>query len=152
VLTLLHAVSALSYHPHYLAYISEYGPGRDRGDLVLLDSSLDWGQGLLELRDFMAEEGIDHVWLSYFGSADPRGYGISYTPIASFFPLPDPEPGTAAALYKDSPAAQERPQWLAISATNLHGVYLPEDPFARFRALTPTRVLAKSLFIYRLDD
>ena len=143
VLVMLYAASSLSYYPHFLAYISEYGPGRDRGDLVLLDSSLDWGQGLLELREFMREEGFDSVYLSYFGSADPMGYGIEYLPLPSFFPLDPPQPTEEAA-----PSAQ----WVAISATNLHGVYLAGDPLAQFRALTPDRVLAKSLFLYRIDD
>src|SRR5690606_1775522 len=80
-------VHPLSYHPHYLTYISEYGPGRDQNYRVLVDSSLDWGQGLLALREFMEEEGIERIQLSYFGSALPGGYGIDYVPLVSFFPL-----------------------------------------------------------------
>ncbi|MGH7506279.1 MAG: glycosyltransferase family 39 protein, partial [Longimicrobiales bacterium] len=139
-LVVLFAASSLSYYPFFLSYMSEYGPGRDRGDLVLLDSSLDWGQGLLELRDFMRAEGIDRIALSYFGSADPAGYGIDYLPLPSFFQLaPRPQSGP-------------EPQWLAISATNLHGIYLGGDPFARFRNVQPDRVLAHTLFLYRLHD
>jgi 4-amino-4-deoxy-L-arabinose transferase-like glycosyltransferase len=140
-LVVLFGASSLSYYPFFLSYISEYGPGRDRGDLVLLDSSLDWGQGLLALRDFMQEESIDRVFLSYFGSADPRGYGIDYVPLPSFFAL-EPQPTTAA---------EPLPEWAVISATNLHGIYLQGDPLARFRA-EPDRVLANSLFAYRLHD
>jgi hypothetical protein len=128
----------LSYYPHFLSFISEYGPDRDRNHTVLVDSSLDWGQGLLGLRDFMRDNDIPGVYLSYFGSAHPAGYGINYAPLASFFPLP---PG---------PPLAEAPQWVAISATNLAGAYLPEDPYARFRDVEPDAVIANTIFVYRL--
>lgn len=130
----------LTYHPHYLTYISEYGPGRDQNYRVLVDSSLDWGQGLLALREFMEEEGIDRVQLSYFGSALPGGYGIDYVALPSFFPL---RPG--AAWNPDAP-----PQWLAVSATNLAGVYLPTDPYRALRAVRPDHVVANSIYLFRL--
>lgn len=133
-------VHPLTYYPHYLTYISEYGPGRDQNYLVLVDSSLDWGQGLLALRELMEEEGIDRVQLSYFGSALPAGYGIDYVALPSFFPLPGP-----GAPNPDGP-----PQWLAVSATNLAGVYLSTDPYAALRAVRPDHVVANSIYLYRL--
>jgi hypothetical protein len=136
---LWYAVSVFSFYPHFLAYISEYGPGRDRGDEVLLDSSLDWGQGLLALRDWMRANDVPRVYLSYFGSGWPPGYGIEFVPMPSFFPLP-----TAFA------APAEAPRYAVISATNLHGIYLAGDPFARFRGIEPDTVLAHSLKVYRI--
>jgi len=141
-LALGHAASVTAHYPHFLAYMSEYGPGDGRGDLVLLDSSLDWGQGLLELRRFMHEHGIERVYLSYFGSAQPEGYGIEYSPLPSAFWLP-PRP---------APAPGEEPRWAAISATNLHGIYLLGDPLAQFRKLEPDTVIANSILIYRVND
>jgi hypothetical protein len=128
----------LSYYPWFLSYVSEYGPDRDRAYELIGDSSLDWGQGLLELRSYMREHGIDNVYLSYFGSAYPAGYGIAHVPVASFFPLPQqPQPAT-------------EPAWLAISATNLQGVYFPTDPFAQFRDVKPDAVLGHTMFLYRI--
>ncbi|HEX6693553.1 MAG TPA: glycosyltransferase family 39 protein [Longimicrobiales bacterium] len=136
--TALLVLHPLSYYPWFLSYVSEYGPGRDRAYELIGDSSLDWGQGLLELRSFMRENGIDNVYLSYFGSAYPAGYGISHVPVASFFPLPQ------------QPAPAAEPAWLAISATNLQGVYFPTDPFAQFRDVKPDAVLAHTMFLYRI--
>lgn len=130
----------LSYYPHFLAFISEYGPERDRNHTVLVDSSLDWGQGLIELRDFMRDHDIPSVYLSYFGSARPEGYGIEYVPLASFFPLP----------LRTPPAVP--PEWAVISATNLQGVYLPSDPFAQFRSAEPAAVLGHTLLVYHLPS
>jgi len=142
-LVLWYAGSSLSYYPHFLAYTSEYVPGRDRGHEALLDSSLDWGQGLLQLREYMREAGISRVYLSYFGSALPEGYGIDYVPLPSFFPLPPrtgPDDGG------------NRPSHIVVSATNLHGVYLPGDPFRQLRQVAPDTILAHTLFVYRIDE
>ena len=109
------------------------------GYSVFVDSSLDWGQGLLELRDFMREEGVDRVWLSYFGSALPEGYGIDYVPLPSFFPL------------LKTPAAGPEPRFAAISATNLVGLYFGADPFGGLRNRPPYRVLGHTVFIYEVN-
>jgi hypothetical protein len=114
---------------------------RDDGYRVLVDSSLDWGQGLLQLRDYLRREGIPRVYLSYFGSALPDGYGIDYVPLASFFPLPPPA----------APADRARPSVVVISATNLVGNHLQGDPFAALRQRRPDHVVGHVMFVYRLD-
>lgn len=135
------AVSVISYYPYFLAYTSEYGPGRDEGHRLLADSSLDWGQGLLAVRDWMREQDVDRIYLSYFGSAIPAGYGLDYVPLASFFPLGAP-----------GPAPEVDPEWIVVSATNLRGVYLPGDPFATLRGREPDTVLAHTMMVYRIRD
>lgn len=137
---MLASVHVASYYPWFLSYISEYGPGRDENHTVLVDSSLDWGQGLLDLRRVMQREGIESVYLSYFGSALPSGYGISFLPLASFFPLAAQEP----------PA--EEPKWVAISATNLSGTYFVDDPFATFRNARPEHIAGGSIYLYRIRE
>lgn len=137
-----HIISPLRFYPYFLSYLSEYTGPVEYSYETLVDSSLDWGQGLLALRDFMREEGIPRVLLSYFGSAPPAGYGIDYVALASFPQLP-PRP-----VNPGDPV----PQWIAISATNLAGNYLPGDPFARFRDIEPYRVLARSIFVFRLES
>ncbi len=139
-LLLWYAGSTLSYYPDFLAYTSEYGHSRQRGDLLLLDSSLDWGQGLLELRDFMRARHIERVYLSYFGSAMPDGYGIRYVALPSFYPLPR------------GPRPVELPEYAVISATNLHSVYLPGDPLKMFRTREPDAVIAHSMLVYRVGN
>lgn len=129
-----------SYYPWFLSYVSEYGPGRDENHSVLVDSSLDWGQGLLALRDAMQEHDIPSVYLSYFGSALPAGYGIRYVPLPSFFVLP---PG---------PPLERPPVWIAVSATNLSGTYFAGDPFEQMRKARPDLIVANTIFLYRMAD
>lgn len=133
--------SAVSRYPDFLAYVSAFGGGRPAYRL-LDDSSLDWGQGLLQLHDFIRREGGGPVYLSYFGSAWPAGYGIHYVPLPSFYPLP--QDSTVGALA--------RPRFVVISATSLVGNYLKGDPFAAYRELQPYRVVGGVLYVYRTSD
>lgn len=130
----------ITHYPNFLSYVSEYGPGRDRGHRVLVDSSLDWGQGLIQLREYLDRNDIDAVYLSYFGSALPAGYGIRYVPLHSFFPLPPQPP-----LERD-------PEYVVISATNLRGAYFPSDPYASFRHIRPEAVVAGTLHVFRVGE
>lgn len=61
--------------PYPLAYFN--GLGNDR---VVNDSNVDWGQGLIALRDDMRALGIRRVHLAYHGMTDPAVYGIDYKP------------------------------------------------------------------------
>ncbi len=45
---------------------------------VLVDSNLDWGQALPELRAWMEREGFHVVQLAYFGRIDPTLYGVNW--------------------------------------------------------------------------
>ncbi|MCI0585508.1 MAG: glycosyltransferase family 39 protein [Planctomycetes bacterium] len=73
--------STLASFPRFLAYFNEAAGGAEGGRRILLDSNLDWGQGLIELRETLAARGIERVKLHYFGSAPPEAYGISWEPM-----------------------------------------------------------------------
>jgi hypothetical protein len=138
---LWHVVAPLRFYPFFLSYRSEYTGPAEFGYETFVDSSYDWGQGLLALREFMRAERIPVIYLSYFGSALPGAYGIDYVPLPSFFLLP-PQARPSAAP----------PQWAAISATNLAGNYFNGDPFARFREIQPYRIVGGSIFVFRIAD
>ncbi len=128
-----YAGSTLSRYPDFLSYLSEYVRGRPLYD-TLVDSNTDWGQGLVALRDYMRERGIDRVALGYFGSALPEGYGIRYVALPSFLDLPR----QAAGL----------PRYLVVSATLLAGDYAKGDPYAALRRARPVAVVAHTLYVY----
>lgn len=50
---------------------------------VLVDSNLDWGQGLPELREWQEREGIAVIQLAYFGRVDPSIYGLKWKTLRS---------------------------------------------------------------------
>jgi len=73
LLVLFMAGSTISYFPSYVGYFNELVP-RDKRYQYLVDSSLDWGQDLLRLRDFVEDKKIDKIKIDYFGGSVPSHY------------------------------------------------------------------------------
>ena len=135
--------ASLYIHPHYLAYFNELAGGPDNGYRYLVDSNLDWGQDLKGLGRYMREHGIPKVCLSYFGSDTPDRYGIAYDWLPSEV-LRNPSPGVQTVTLHD---------WVAISATNLQGVYFEKkDVYAMLRTKQPVAKIGYSIFVYNLKN
>jgi 4-amino-4-deoxy-L-arabinose transferase-like glycosyltransferase len=130
-LVALQLLSAVSIAPHYLSYFNWFAGGPGKGYSRLADSNVDWGQDLPALKAELIRLGARHLLLSYFGTAPPEAYGVQA----------DRWDGGVRDKF-------ERWDWVAISATNLDGVFLPADPFAGFRALTPGGRAGYSILLY----
>lgn len=144
VLALWYAGGTLLQHPHHLAYFNEIAGGSRNGWRLLVDSNLDWGQDLKRLAGWMRANQVPRLKLSYFGSADPAYYGIEGEALPGYT-----APHAARITREVRPG-----DVVAVSATNLQGVYLePEDRalMARFRALEPIARVGFSIFVYRAD-
>lgn len=139
-----YGASSLRAYPHFLTHFNELAGGPAGGYRYLVDSNLDWGQDLRGLGQALRERGIPEVKLSYFGSADPEFYGIRGELLPSQM-LPPPRSVQRRIEVGDV---------VAISATNLQGVYLDPalQPFlADLRARTPLFTVGNSIFVYRVD-
>jgi 4-amino-4-deoxy-L-arabinose transferase-like glycosyltransferase len=145
VLPLLwYPVASLTIWPDYLAYFNELAGGADNGYRYLVDSNLDWGQDLKGLKRFMDSRGIERIYLSYFGTDSPARYGIKYDWLPSY-ELKNPDPSRTTIDLK-------RQRYLAISVTNLQGVYM--EPNTMYRWLdryTPVAKIGHSIFVYYLE-
>jgi hypothetical protein len=109
-----------------------------------VDSNLDWGQELKNLKKYMDKNGIKKVSLSYFGTDSPQRYGIDYTWLPSHH-LYNPHP--------EQPYDIPRNQPIAISATNLQGVFLDNhDEFKWLRDQKPVAKIGYSIFIYDPEE
>ena len=137
VATVAIVVSTLRAYPYFLSYLSEYATGRPLYR-TLVDSSTDWGQGLVALGDYMKRERIDRIGLGYFGSALPDGYGIAFDALPSYLSRP-----------VDTGA---RPRFVAISATLLAGGYVEGDPYRRFRDVEPVAVVGGTIYVFDLAN
>jgi hypothetical protein len=130
LLVWLAAIAAWIY-PDFLTFFNGTVGGPSRGAEVLLDSNLDWGQDLKGLGAFIRQRGIDTIHVDYFGRACKSYYGVNSTS--------DFEGG-----------------WLAVSATNLKGVYDEDKQRYRFLdGIPPAAVIGRSIFVYdvpRPDD
>lgn len=136
MLLLIYPLSALLATPDTISYFNLLAGGH--GDRILLDSNIDWGQGLKRVRAFMDREQIDRIDLAYFGHVDPALYGIAWD-----FPRPD------------------RPGLVAVSANFLHGypyatyangqiVPIPPGAFTWIDRHPRVADLGGGIFVYRI--
>ena len=75
--------------PHYLAYFNQLAGGPRNGWRQLVDSSLDWGQDLPGLKEWLDRNGLPNretpVYLSYFGTGRPESYGIESIRLPGYY-------------------------------------------------------------------
>jgi hypothetical protein len=142
-LTAYSIVTFALVYPDRLAFFNRFVGGPANGFRFLSDSNLDWGQDLKPLKKWMDQEGVDHINLAYFGTADPAYYGIECTHL----------PG--APTFAEPLIARPRlPGYVAISATIASGVYL--DPrwrlfYRSFADRTPVADIGHSIRVYWVE-
>jgi len=129
VLVLVNVVDTLRYAPGYLSYFTPFVNPATSWKL-LSDSNLDWGQGLLALRDYQAQHPNETLHVAYFGTMDPKLYGIRYTPL---------EPG------------QRVTGTVVVSATHLSGQLLDDPNGYHWLLQYPTKtILDHSLHVFEV--
>ena len=80
--------------PDHLPYFNQFAGGFRGGTVWLDDSNVDWGQGLIELREYLREHAPStRPALCYFGSVDPRLYGIDARSVWIDDLVPRPKSG-----------------------------------------------------------
>jgi hypothetical protein len=127
-LVVVNAADTLRYAPGYLSYFNIFvNPATSYK--LLSDSNLDWGQGLLALREYQAAHPNETIHLAYFGTMDPSLYGIRYVPLA-------PNEHVAGTVV--------------VSATHLSGQLL-DDPNGYHWALQyPSEILDHALHVFHV--
>ncbi|MBI1796081.1 MAG: glycosyltransferase family 39 protein [Candidatus Eisenbacteria bacterium] len=93
------AVETATTAPWYLAFFNAAAGGPGNGDRIVNDSNVDWGQGLIALRDEMRRRGIARVHLAYLGTTDPAVYGVDYVPYLGGRPGPESEWLAVSSYY-----------------------------------------------------
>jgi 4-amino-4-deoxy-L-arabinose transferase-like glycosyltransferase len=135
------AISEFTFvYPHYLAFFNQFAGGPRNGHKYLIDSNLDWGQDLKGLKHWMDEHDVRHINLSYFGTADPAYYRIDCTHLPG-------EPFFEEELTGDP----RLPGFVAVSVTNLRGLYFPDNARNLYKPLLdtePAAVIGHSIYVY----
>jgi len=93
------AVEASLAAPWFLSFYNWPSGGPGGGDRLVNDSNVDWGQGLLALREEMAKRGIHRINLAYHGTTDPAVYGIDYLPYLGGSPSQESEWIAVSSYY-----------------------------------------------------
>jgi hypothetical protein len=173
------AAATASIHPHYLAYFNRaIAGGPSRGSEHLIDSNLDWGQDLLNLRDWLDTHhpGGEPIGLAYFGQVNPNILNLRKEGFRWF--LAPPVPGglrpLQSARWLKGPPDRLEPGLYAISASFVRGLpYSVYDSslrvpnlypgwdarntgsdrpaFGYFRSLEPIAKVGHSIFVYRVS-
>jgi hypothetical protein len=141
----------LTVRPYYLSFFNVFAGGTQGGLNLLSSDNLDWGQGLVALRDWMAAEHVAEVNLAYFGTADPAAYGVVARPMVGSFHLDIPGAGSIG----HTGVAPKLPGYVAISVTSLQSTYLPPEIAAHYAFLRHTQAKALvggSILIYWVES
>jgi hypothetical protein len=133
VLALVLAVESVAIYPHYLAFFNGFAGGPDNGPRYLVDSNLDWGQDLNNLKKYLAAHDMKRLCICYFGRARLQYYKIDYLYL----------PRTAETAEREKMDCVA-----AISATQLQGAYVGKDAFAWLRARQPMAKIGYSIYLY----
>jgi hypothetical protein len=140
------AVESLAAFPDYLPFFN-LAAGGSRGGLALLgDSNIDGGQELPALAAWQRKNGDRLLYLCYFGTADPRYYGIRYVNLPASMAPPDQEIENVTARTPGAPM-------IAVSAAMLQDPLVPaalRETFARLRQHPPLAVLGGSIYLFNV--
>ncbi len=132
-------VETYSAFPNYIPFFN-IAAGGSRGGLRLLsESNIDWGQDLPDLAEWQRRNSDRQMYLCYWGSGDPRYYGIHYMDM------------TASDAPADQIVATRQPPVFVFSAVALtqpgfRKLYQPL--LDSLQKHPPITVLDGSLYIY----
>ena len=132
-------------HPEYLAYFNDLAGGDEGGRFHLIDSNLDWGQDLHELKRFVAEHPqIEPLSIAYFGTLPPESVGLKYENP----PTRRPHLGWHAVSVN---FVMGRPHWTRDGRGGTRAVY-PTDDFSYFQFFEPMQHIGASIDLYHLTS
>jgi hypothetical protein len=130
-------VEFLVIWPDHLPYFNQIAGGWRGGVRWLDDSSIDWGQGLLELREYLQKHAISDYTLCTAGNFDPNEYYGMNARVLWLDKLLVPPPGV---LIMSSHCVAVGTAWLDGQFGN-H----PENWLAH---MTPKDIVAHTYYVY----
>jgi len=143
LLMTLMALDILLSFPAYLSYYNVLGGGLRYGYLVATDSNYDWGQDLKRLKSWKEKNGIDKIYLDYFGGGSPAYYlGNKYQGWWSSFG-PPPSDSYFAVSLNSLTGNQARP----VGDITIK----PEDSYPWLRGRVPVARAGSSILIYKIE-
>ena len=136
-----YAGNVLKSYPFYISYFNELAGGGENGHRYAVDSNLDWGQDFKRLKNFLETNGIERIYLDYFGGADATYYlGEKFIPWWS--DLGPPKGYFAISLTKLKGA-----QALPVKGFTLR----PEERYAWLEGKEPIAKIGHSIWVYYFD-
>ncbi|MBI3577694.1 glycosyltransferase family 39 protein [Candidatus Gottesmanbacteria bacterium] len=130
----------LAQFPHFISYANELAGPRNRRFEKLIDSNLDWGQGLPDFANYVHQQNPAHVSFSYFGRDNADTYGlVSNKPYGSY-------KNEEICEFHEIPYRGSGDRIVAISATNWYQCGYYQQP--QFQREKIRAVIADSILIF----
>ncbi len=139
-LVLIHCVSSVHSLPNGLAYSNEAFGGTNHTYHALSESNVDWGQGLIEARQYLEHRNINDCWFAYIGTADTTYYGLPCKML----------PNPFAPKHSEVPPDTYHGTVL-IEATAMSGAYFGGgvlNPYESFLGARPVANIGGSILVY----
>jgi hypothetical protein len=134
----LAAESAFAF-PNFIPFFNVFAGGSRGGLRLLGESNIDWGQDLPALAAWQRAHPDRPIYLLYWGSADPRYYGLHYVNLPeSIAPEDQANPGPGKPVYVFSAVVLDDP-FVRNAAKGLFDSVARGEPLA---------VLNGSIYIY----
>jgi len=127
----VHVVDVMRYAPDNLSYFNLFVRPANSYK-ILSDSNVDWGEGLIALRDYQQAHPRVPIHLAYFGSVAPAVYGVQAAPLM-------PHEHVSGTVI--------------VSATFLTGQTLPDPNSYHWVLQYPVKtILNHSLYVFEVPD
>jgi putative flippase GtrA len=131
-------LESLFSYPKYIAYFNElrFLFGKEKHE-ILVDSSLDWGQDLKRLAEYVEDNHIQSIKVDYFGGGVPKYY--------------IPQAVEWHSKYGKTSG------WLAVSATfyqmsKYYGPQENQESYAYLDNLKPVSIIGDSILIFNIPS
>ena len=110
LLTIALAAETAFAFPNFIPFFNLFAGGSRGGFRLLSESNIDWGQDLPALAAWQSRHSDRPLYLLYWGSADPRYYGIHYINLPqSTAPADQTAPGPGRPVYAFSAVVLTNP-------------------------------------------
>ncbi|HEX4576223.1 MAG TPA: glycosyltransferase family 39 protein [Edaphobacter sp.] len=142
-----HIASSIAASPNFIPYANEAWGGQRNVHHLLSDANVDWGQQLLQVKQWQDAHPTEECWFAYFArpEVDPATYGIRChaLPTIDTFWL-----GGADITPPDIHGT------ILLSAGDQSGCEWPSatmNPYRNFQPLQPAELIDYGVLVYRGD-
>ncbi len=145
VLVFAHIASSASVFPNYMAYANEAWGGPKNLHNLLSDANVDWGQQLIQVKQWQDRHPDQECWFAYFArpEIDPAVYGIR----CHAMPTVDTQWLGGSDLVPPNISG-----YVLISAGDLSGCEWASsqfNPYVEFQPLKPDELIDYGVLVYR---
>jgi len=142
-----HITSSLAAFPNFIPYANEAWGGQRNVHNLLSDANVDWGQQLLQVRQWQDKHPTEECWFAYFArpEVDPSTYGIHCHALPTIDTL---------WLGGSDIVPPNIHGTVLLSAGDLSGCEWPSsgmNPYRDFQSLGPAESIDYGVLVYRGD-